>query len=264
MILENITTSDRLGAIFKTKNKNILNVYFTAGYPQLDSTLEIMIALQKNGADLIEIGMPYSDPVADGIVIQQSNKKALQNGMNIKRLFEQLKNVREHIHVPLILMGYLNPVLRFGKEKFFAIAAETGIDGLILPELPMIEYKREYESLLQKYNLKLIFLITPETDEKRIREIDDLSDGFIYAVSSSSTTGNNKAIEDQSLYFERLQRMNLKNPILVGFGIKDKTTFDTACAYTNGAIIGSAYIKALEKSTDINRTTQEFLDDILH
>jgi tryptophan synthase alpha chain len=252
----------RLQNLFAAKKANVLNVYCTAGYPNLNSTVEVINALQNNGVDIIELGMPYSDPLADGEVIQQSGSVALQNGMTIGVLFEQLKEVRKNIHVPIILMGYMNPVLQYGFEKFCAAAAEVGIDGLILPDLPIYEFENMYSSILKKYNLDFIFLVTPETSIERIKKIDELSTGFIYAVSSSSTTGNNKPIEDQVDYFKKLQQMNLRNPILVGFGIKDKNTFESACAFTNGAIIGSAYIKALHNTTDIETTTASFLQQI--
>ncbi|MES2850209.1 MAG: tryptophan synthase subunit alpha [Bacteroidota bacterium] len=252
----------RLQQLFQDKNRSVLNVYCTAGYPQLDSTIEVMKALQANGANIIELGMPYSDPLADGPVIQQSNMIALSNGITIAKLFEQLKDCRKEISIPVILMGYMNPVLQYGFEKFCTDAAAVGIDGLILPDLPQYEFETEYGAAIKKYGLDFIFLITPETSEERIKKIDELSSGFIYAVSSSSTTGNNKAIEDQAEYFKKLQSMNLKNPILVGFGIKDKQTFQAACQYSNGAIIGSAFIKALEKSTDVAVTTKEFLKSI--
>jgi len=254
---------NRIDQLFKEKQSRILNVYFTAGYPRLHSTVEILTALQQHGADLIEIGMPYSDPLADGPVIQQSNMTALENGMSISVLFEQLVNVRDTIHIPVILMGYMNPILQYGFDKFCKAASYAGVDGIILPDLPMYEFETEYGRLFVEYGLKFIFLITPETSQERIRKIDALSTGFIYAVSSSSTTGNNKAIEDQQAYFEKLRDMELKNPVLVGFGIKDKHTFVTACASTRGAIIGSAYIKELENQPDINQATKHFLNMIL-
>ncbi len=262
---------NRITTLFQNKKQNILNIYCTAGYPTLSSTTEVLTALQNNGADLIEIGMPYSDPLADGPVIQQSNMAALDNGMSIQVLFEQLKNIRNEyppssdggIQLPIILMGYMNPVLQYGIEKFCAAAASVGVDGVILPDLPMYEFETTYKQLFEQHNLKFIFLVTPETSEERIRKIDTLSTGFIYAVSSSSTTGNNKAIEDQEGYFKKLAAMNLANPVLVGFGIKDKQTFQAACQYSNGAIIGSAYIKALEKNHDVSEVTKEFLNSIL-
>lgn len=249
--------------LFKNKTSKVLNVYCTAGYPELNSTVPVMKALQQNGADLIEIGMPYSDPLADGEVIQDSGSKALANGMTIATLFEQLENSSKEITAPVILMGYMNPVMQYGFEKFCAKAAEVGVSGLILPDLPIYEFETQYGSIIKKYGLDFIFLVTPETSEERIRKIDTLTTGFIYAVSSSSTTGNNKAIVDQEPYFKKLQSMKLNNPILVGFGIKDKATFGAACRYTNGAIIGSAYIKALANTKDINTTTQEFLNTVL-
>lgn len=254
---------NRIDQLFKEKKQQVLNVYCTAGYPQLNSTSEVLASLQANGADIIEIGMPYSDPLADGPVIQQSNMVALENGMNIPVLFEQLKNTRETIQVPIILMGYMNPILQFGLEKFCAAAEAVGVDGIILPDLPMYEFETDYRQIFEKHQLRFIFLVTPETGEERIRKIDALCSGFLYAVSSSSTTGNTKAIGDQESYFKKLQDMKLENPILVGFGIKDKSTFLTACKYTNGAIIGSAYIKALEKNDGIEPTTKVFLNSIL-
>lgn len=254
---------NRIDQLFAEKQHGVLNVYCTAGYPQLNSMEEVLASLQNNGADLIEIGMPYSDPLADGPVIQHSNMIALDNGMSIPVLFEQLKSIRHVIHLPIILMGYMNPIMQFGLEEFCAAAESVGVDGIILPDLPMYEFETEYQQLFEKHQLRFIFLVTPETGEERIRKIDGLSSGFLYAVSSSSTTGNNKAIEDQSAYFEKLRDMELKNPILVGFGIKDKATFQSACEYTNGAIIGSAYIKALENKTDIEAATKEFLNTIL-
>lgn len=253
----------RIEQLFKNKSRNILNMYCTAGFPKLDSTLEVMKILQDNGADLIELGMPYSDPLADGEVIQQSGAVALKNGMTISILFEQLKNMRQTISVPVILMGYMNPVIQYGFENFCAKAAEVGVDGLILPDLPVYEYESEYGQIIKKYNLNFIFLVTPETKEDRLVQIDELSSGFLYAVSSSSTTGNNKDIGQQEPYFKKLHDMKLKNPILVGFGIRDRQTFEAACKHTNGAIIASAYIKALGNGKDINTTTKEFLQTII-
>lgn len=249
--------------MFTKKQHEVLNVYCTAGFPMLDSTLPVMTALQTYGADLIELGMPYSDPLADGPVIQESSARSIENGMTIDRLFEQLKDMRLSIIVPVILMGYMNPVLQYGFEKFCMKAASVGIDGLILPDLPMHEYETEYGQTIRSNNLDLIFLVTPETKDDRLKQIDALSTGFLYAVSSSSTTGSNTDINDQQAYFQKLQSMHLKNPILVGFGIKDRDTFQAACKHTNGAIIGSAYIKAIENSSDISIDTQKFLETIL-
>jgi len=240
-----------------------LNVYCTAGFPHIDSTLPVMQSLQSNGADLIELGMPYSDPLADGPVIQESSSKAIANGMTLSLLFEQLKDMRETIHVPVILMGYMNPVMQYGFEHFCADAAAVGVDGLILPDLPEYEFETEYGAIIKKYGLDFIFLVTPETSETRLRKLDALSTGFLYAVSSSSTTGGDKQMADVSEYLKKLQSMELNNPVLVGFGIKDKATFEAACEYANGAIIGSAFIKALGEANNINQTTKEFLESIL-
>ncbi len=254
---------NRIEKLFQKKQNHILNIYCTAGYPALQSTTEVLMALQEHGADLVEIGMPYSDPLADGEVIQASSSIALANGMTITTLFSQLNNIRDYFQLPLILMGYMNPVLQYGFEKFCADAANVGVDGIILPDLPMYEFENLYQPIFEKYQLNNIFLVTPETSEARIKKIDELGSGFIYAVSSSSTTGNNKAIEDQEQYFKKLQALQLKNPILVGFGIKDRQTFQAAAKYSNGAIIGSAYIKALGNQKDINLITKEFLNSIL-
>lgn len=255
--------NNRLTRLFAEKKEAVLNMYCTAGYPQLHSTTEVLQALQDAGADIVELGIPYSDPLADGPVIQESNMISLDNGMNIPLLFTQLKNVRTHIHIPIVLMGYLNPVLQFGIEKFCKNASDVGIDGVILPDLPMYEFETMYQQYFKKYGLHFIFLVTPETGMERIRKIDALSSGFIYAVSSSSTTGNNKAIDEQQDYFKKLKDMNLNNPVLVGFGIKDKKTFGEACRHTNGAIIGSAFINALKNSKDIRLSAKEFINAIL-
>jgi tryptophan synthase alpha chain len=254
--------------LFRRKQDNVLNVYCTAGYPQLNSTMEVIRALQKNGADIIELGMPYSDPLADGPVIQQSSSLALANGMTIKKLFEQLKDFRNPplgdggISVPVVLMGYMNPVLQYGFEKFCADAAAVGIDGLILPDLPEYEFETEYGAIIKKQGLDFIFLVTPETSEGRIRKLDELSSGFLYAVSSSSTTGSDKKMTDVKSYLQKLKGLNLKNPVLVGFGIKDRSTFETACANANGAIIGTAYIKALAEPGNVADITRKFLETI--
>ena len=253
----------RLKEIFKTKRSNILNVYCTAGYPQLNSTMEVMKALQENGADIIELGMPYSDPLADGPVIQQSSAIAIANGMTIAKLFEQLKDFRKEISLPVVLMGYMNPVLQYGFEKFCADAAAVGIDGLILPDLPEFEFETEYGAIIKKYNLDFIFLVTPETAEERIKKLDSLSTGFLYAVSSSSTTGSENKSGNTEEYLKKLKVLKLKNPVLVGFGIKDKASFDAVCQHADGGIIGSAYIKALENSTDVNASTKNFLSSIV-
>jgi tryptophan synthase alpha chain len=253
--------NNRIDQLFAVKKNNILNMYCTAGFPKLYSTIEVMEALKDGGA---ELGMPFSDPIADGPVIQQSNMQALHNGMSIPVLFEQLKDLRGKINVPVILMGYLNPVLQYGMERFCEAAALAGVDGIILPDLPMHEFETEYRPYFKKHGLAFIFLITTETSEARIHQIDKLSSGFIYAVSATSTTGSVAAIDEagQQAYFKKLQHMNLMNPVLAGFGIKDKKTFDAACAYTRGAIIGSAYIQAIRDTTDITRTTKDFINHV--
>ena len=253
----------KLELVFKEKSKRILNVYCTAGYPSLDSTMKVMESLQKNGADIIELGMPYSDPLADGEVIQVSSIKALANGMNIAVLFDQIKDMRKSISIPVILMGYMNPILQYGFENFCKKAKEVGVDGLILPDLPLFEFEQSYGKIITENNLDFIFLVTPETPVDRIKKLDSLSNGFLYAVSSSATTGKDKDFNIVAQYLQKLQAMQLKNPILVGFGIKDKATFDAATVHTQGAIIGSAYIQQLTKGGDIETTTSQFLNSVL-
>jgi tryptophan synthase alpha chain len=253
---------NRIDSLFAQKKQNLLSVYCTAGFPQIDSTVRVMKALQDNGADMIELGMPYSDPLADGPVIQASSTKAIANGMSITRLFEQLQGFRHQVYVPVILMGYMNPVLQYGFEKFCQHAAAAAVDGLIIPDLPIYEFETEYGPVMQRFGLDFSFLVTPETSEERIKKIDQLSTGFIYAVSSSSTTGSDKNMGSVSAYLGRLKKMKLKNPLMVGFGIKDRETFQAACGQANGAIIGTAYIKAIEQSIDIEEDTRKFLNTI--
>ena len=252
----------RITELFEKKKQQVLNVYCTAGYPQLDSTLPVMQALQAYGADLIELGMPFSDPLADGPVIQQSSSIALANGMTIQKLLEQLQGFRSSIHVPVVLMGYMNSVLQYGFENFCRDAAAAGVDGLILPDLPAYEFETEYGAVIKQYGLDFIFLVTPETSDERIRQLDRLSSGFLYAVSSSSTTGNTNEKPDPSAWLQRLRNLELQNPVLVGFGISTQQDFDVVCRQAAGGIIGSAYIKALENSTDVNASTKSFLSSI--
>ena len=253
----------RIAEMFARKKQNVLNVYFTAGYPAINSTVDVMKALQESGADMIELGMPYSDPLADGPVIQQSSMIALNNGMTIRLLFEQLKDFRTSIHVPVILMGYMNPVLQYGFEKFCADASSVGIDGLILPDLPEFEFENWYAPILKKYDLDFVFLVTPDTSEQRVRRLDQMSSGFLYAVSSSSTTGSSGSTTGFVNYLGRLKSYNLKNPVLVGFGIRDKNSFKEACKHSSGAIIGTAFITALGQNGSIGDTTKSFISSIL-
>ncbi len=230
------------------ENKKLLSIYFTAGYPSINDTVQIIQDLENSGVDMIEIGLPFSDPLADGPTIQESSTAALKNGMTTETLFEQLKDIRKSVTIPLIIMGYFNPVLQYGVEAFCKKCEEIGIDGLILPDLPLDVYEAEYKSIFKKNGLINVFLITPQTSDERIQQIDEASDGFIYMVSSASVTGSKEGFgNEQTAYFERIAAMNLKNPQVVGFGIKDSETFQAATKNTNGAIIGSAFIKHLTK-----------------
>lgn len=242
---------NRITKLFQEKPNNVLNIYFTAGFPNLNDTTTVLEALQESGADIAEIGMPYSDPVADGETIQQSNQIALDNGMSLKVLFQQLEGIRAKVSIPIILMGYINPVVQFGIENFCKKCKEVGVDGLILPDLPIDEYYEEYKPIFDQYGILNIFLITPQTTESRIRRIDEISDGFIYMVSSASVTGGTSGITDtMETYFNRVNAMNLRNPRLIGFGIKDNATFTKASQYAAGAIIGSQFIRVLQDSTE--------------
>ncbi|QIA09366.1 tryptophan synthase subunit alpha [Draconibacterium halophilum] len=257
--------NNRINQLFERKKANILSVYFTAGFPNLNDTVEIIQELEKNGVDLIEIGMPFSDPTADGPTIQRTSEIALKNGMTIKLLFEQLKTIRESVSIPLVLMGYFNPVYRFGMEAFCQKCAEIGIDGTILPDLPLDEFEAEYKNIFEQNNLHNILLITPQTSEARIRQIDAASEGFIYMVSSSSTTGAGKKVEDfHKDYFERIQALKLKNPRLIGFGISDNATFSNACKYAGGAIIGSAFVSSFNEEVKIADSVAQFVKNMLH
>lgn len=249
---------NRLQRLFQEK-KNILSIYYTAGYPNLGDTVAIAEALEQNGADLLEIGFPYSDPVADGPTIQASSKTSLDQGMDLKLLFEQLKELRKKVSIPVLLMGYVNPVLQFGVENFCKACVEVGVDGCIVPDLPMVEYEELYQSVFEQNGLSNIFLVTPQTSPDRIRKIDGLSNGFIYLLSSSATTGQHLQVsENTESYFSRIADMKLHNPTMIGFGINSKETFDKACQYANGAIIGSAFVKALD-SADLKGSIQNFM-----
>jgi tryptophan synthase alpha chain len=264
MITSKYNFVNRIDQLFQQKKNNILTLYFTAGFPDLHSTVPILQLLAQNGVDMVEIGMPFSDPLADGETIQKSSQKALENGMSIAMLFEQLQDIRSKVQIPIVLMGYLNPVLQFGIEKFCQSCAQIGIDGIILPDLPLQEYLNEYRSVFEKYGLHKIFLITPQTSPERIQAIDEASRGFVYLVSQATTTGTKTGIsEEQENYFKKIQAMNLKNPLLVGFGISDKDSFQKACKYANGAIIGSAFIKHIEQSPDLEKSVPAFVEKIL-
>lgn len=228
------------------ENKKLLSIYFTAGYPALEDTIKVIKQLEKSGVDMIEIGLPFSDPLADGPTIQDSSTAALKNGMTTNKLFEQLEGIREEVTIPLIIMGYFNPMMQYGIEAFCAKCKEVGIDGLIIPDLPVAEYDAHYKTTFEKYDLSNVFLITPQTSEARVKFIDSVSNGFIYMVSSASVTGSTSGFGNtQSAYFDRIASYNLKNPQIVGFGIKDNKTFTQATKTSKGAIIGSAFIKML-------------------
>jgi tryptophan synthase alpha chain len=239
---------NRIDKALQEGHQKILNIYFTAGYPELESSLPVMQLLQANGAGMIEIGLPFSDPLADGPVIQESSRVALENGMNTSLLFEQLKNMRQTVDLPVVLMGYLNPVIQFGMERFLQKAAEAGIDGLILPDMPAETYAEHYQKLFLKYGIHAIFLVSPQTSDGRMHYLDSLSKGFLYAVSSSSTTGRTSSFNEEHLqYFARLVNLQLHNPVMIGFGISDKEAVETVFSYASGAIIGSAFIRHLDK-----------------
>lgn len=244
---------NRLQKLFNTKNKNLLSIYYTAGYPELNTTVTIAEALEKAGADFLEIGFPYSDPVADGPTVQHSSERSLENGMTLHVLFEQLKDLRKTVSIPILLMGYVNPIVQYGVENFCKKAAEVGVDGVIVPDLPMYEYEAMYSKYFIGNNLSNIFLVTPQTSEERIRKIDELSSSFIYLLSSSSITGGNlnvsANIED---YYKRVKSMQLKSPAIIGFGISNSDNFGKACEYASGAIVGSAFVKLLGQEDYLN------------
>ena len=254
---------NRIDNLFQQKKNNILSIYFTAGHPTLLSTVDILTELEASGTDMIEIGMPFSDPLADGPVIQNSSTKALKNGMTIKGLFDQLTNIRQMVKTPLLLMGYINPVLQFGVEAFCKKCREVGVDGVILPDLPMDIYQESFKKYFDENDLRFIFLITPQTSDERILMIDSISNGFIYMVSSSSTTGAKGNIaSSQVAYFERVKALKLKNPLVIGFGISNRETFNHACSYANGAIIGSAFVKMLNETIDWKKGISDFVKQI--
>ena len=251
--IRNKNIMNRIDKLFKDKKNNVLSVYFTAGYPALDDTVKVIQALEKRGVDMLEIGVPFSDPMADGPVIQASGAEALKNGMSLKVLFDQLVDIRQTASIPLVLMSYLNPIIQFGFENYCKAATQCGVDGFIIPDLPFAEYMESYKPVAEKYGLHVIMLITPETSEERIRMIDQHTSGFIYMVSSASVTGARSAFSDENLaYFRRVNAMQLKNPRLIGFGISNRETFDAACREASGAIIGSKFISLLESEKSID------------
>lgn len=240
--------TNRIKILFDEKRNNILSVYFCAGFPSADNTAEVIAELERNGIDMIEIGIPFSDPMADGKVIQEAAVGALRNGMSMKRLFAQLSGIRRTVKLPLVLMGYMNPIMQYGFEEFFKRCSECGIDGCIIPDLPFEDYMSEIKPLADKYSVKVIMLITPETSDERIRRIDENTDGFIYMVSTASTTGAKERFDDETVkYFERINAMNLRNPRMIGFGISNRATFTAACANAAGGIIGSRFISILKE-----------------
>ncbi|MDP4581442.1 MAG: tryptophan synthase subunit alpha [Saprospiraceae bacterium] len=255
---------NRLTKLFENNRENLLTVYFTAGYPKLDDTETIICSLAESGANIIEIGIPYSDPLADGPVIQESGMAAIDNGMTLQVLFNQLTDIRTKTQVPLILMGYFNQLLQYGVDKFLDDCVKTGIDGLIIPDLPLMEYEQFYKDKLTQRNISISFLITPQTEESRIHKVDALSTGFIYVVSDSSITGMKTGISNQQIsYFERIKSLQLRTPQLIGFGISDRESYLTASKYANGAIIGSAFIKHLKDKNEVDKATADFINLIL-
>lgn len=255
---------NRINQLFKTKTNNILSLYFCAGSPTLDGTVSVLQTLEQRGIDMVEIGIPFSDPMADGPVIQTAATKALRNGMSLKLLFSQLQNIRQTVHIPLILMGYLNPVIQYGFENFCKKCVEVGVDGMILPDLPFKDYMEQYKPIADKYDVRIIMLITPETSEERIRFIDEHTDGFIYMVSSAATTGAQQSFNDEKqAYFNRVHAMKLRNPLMIGFGISNKQTLDAAHANAQGAIIGSKFVQLLDEANgDAEKAVDQLYEKI--
>ena len=252
---------NRINQLFANKRENILSIYFCAGHPTLEGTAETIKTLEKKGVDMIEVGIPFSDPMADGPVIQNAATKALRNGMSLKKLFSQLEGIRPDVKMPLILMGYLNPIMQFGFEAFCKRCTEVGVDGVIIPDLPFKDYLEEYKPIADKYDIRIIMLITPETSDERIRFIDEHTDGFIYMVSSAATTGAQKEFGDQKqAYFSRINSMNLKHPRMIGFGISNKQTLESAQANAAGAIIGSKFVNLIEETQDAAQAMDALLD----
>jgi len=254
---------NRINQLFKDQQDKVKSIYFTAGHPQMGTALTIIQELEKNGIDMIEIGMPFSDPLADGPTIQRSSEFALKNGMTVKKLLEEIKDVRQTVHIPLLLMGYFNTVLKYGVEQFCKDVSAIGIDGLILPDLPLEYYETHYKACFEKYNLIPVFLITPQTPEERIRQTEKLSKGFIYMVSTASTTGAQEGYSVETMnYFKRIQDMKLRVPTVTGFGISNKASLEQASRYAAGGIIGSAFVKAIDQSKDLKRDIAHFVESL--
>lgn len=255
---------NRINSLFEEKPKKLLSIYFCAGCPTLNGTKQVICNLEKNGVNMIEIGIPFSDPMADGPVIQDAATRSLRNGMSLRLLFSQLKGIRDTISIPLILMGYLNPIYQFGFDSFFKTCAECGIDGVIIPDLPFRDYENGLKQIADKYDIRIIMLITPETSEERILEIDKNTDGFIYMVSSASTTGAQKDFgKSKQAYFEKVEKLGLRNPRMVGFGISNKQTYDSACSHASGGIIGSRFVTLLnEYDGDADKAIRKLKKDI--
>lgn len=254
---------NRINQLFSSHPKDLLSIYFCAGAPTLDGTASVIRSLERHGVSMIEIGIPFSDPMADGVVIQNAANQALHNGMSLRLLFEQLGDIRRDVTIPLVLMGYLNPIMQFGFDNFCRQCQTCGIDGVIIPDLPFKDYQQHYRSIAESYNVKVIMLITPETSEARIREIDAHTDGFIYLVSSASTTGAQQDFDEQKrAYFKKIENMHLKNPRMVGFGISNQATFRAACEFASGAIIGSRFVSLLDEEKDPEQAIKRLLEDI--
>lgn len=254
--------NNRINTLFTEKKSNILSIYFTAGYPAIEDTMTILKNLDNAGVDLVEIGMPFSDPLADGPVIQHSSEQALLNGITVSKLFEQLKEMRQHITIPVVLMGYLNPVMRYGIEAFISKCAEVGVDGIILPDLPMDYYLSHFKTHCDQHNVSNIMLISNDTSIERVRHIDEQTNGFIYLVSSNGTTGSNKSLEEQQAYYKYIQDLKLKNPALIGFGVRDKHTYNLTNQYSSGAIIGTAFMKHINEHGISEESIHNFIKSI--
>lgn len=254
---------NRINQLFKSSKNDLLSIYFCAGTPVLENTVSVIRSLERNGVNMVEIGIPFSDPMADGAVIQNAATQALRNGMSLKLLFEQLRDVRQEINIPLILMGYLNPIMQFGFETFCKQCMECGIDGVIIPDLPFRDYQAHYRPIAERFDIKVIMLITPETSEERIREIDANTDSFIYMVSSAATTGAQQDFDVQKrAYFQKVNEMQLRNPCMIGFGISNKQTFQSACENARGGIIGSRFVSLLDEEKDPEKAILRLLDAI--